>query len=108
MRLQGATLEIKLDSDPWFTSSFWRVFSVVMGTKSMYSTAFPQTDGQSKRTIQILKDLLMACMFDFGGNCEVRLPLVEFTNNNSYQVSIGMAPFEVLYGRLCRCPMCWV
>jgi len=35
------------------------------------------------------------------------LPLVEFTNNNSYHSSIGMAPYEALYGKRCRTPLCW-
>lgn len=36
------------------------------------------------------------------------MPLVEFAYNKSFQTSIGMAPFEALYGQLCRSPMCWV
>jgi len=35
------------------------------------------------------------------------LPLVEFTYNNNYHSSIGMAPYEALYGRRCRTPLCW-
>jgi hypothetical protein len=35
------------------------------------------------------------------------LPLVEFSYNNSYQESIKMAPFEALYGRICRTPLNW-
>ena len=35
------------------------------------------------------------------------LPLIEFTYNNSYQASIGMAPFAALYGRKCKTPICW-
>nr|GEX26037.1 putative reverse transcriptase domain-containing protein [Tanacetum cinerariifolium] len=35
------------------------------------------------------------------------LPLVEFSYNNSYQASIKAAPFEALYGRKCRSPVCW-
>ena len=35
------------------------------------------------------------------------LPLVEFTYNNSFQASIGMTPYEALYGRKCRTPICW-
>ncbi|KAD4180244.1 hypothetical protein E3N88_28835 [Mikania micrantha] len=31
----------------------------------------------------------------------------EFAYNNSWQASIGMAPFELLYGRKCRAPICW-
>ena len=38
---------------------------------------------------------------------EEHLPLVEFAYNNSYQVSIQMAPYEALYGRPCRSPLCW-
>jgi len=35
------------------------------------------------------------------------LPLVEFTYNNNYHSSIGMTPYEALYGRRCRTPLCW-
>ena len=55
----------------------------------MMSNAFhPQTDGQSERTIQTLKDMLLACILDFKGSWEVHFPLVEFAYNNNYQVSI--------------------
>ena len=37
---------------------------------------------------------------------EKQLPLVEFAYNNSYQVSIRMAPYEALYGRPCRSHFC--
>jgi hypothetical protein len=79
-----------------------------LGTKLNLSTAFhPQTDGQSERTIQILEDLLRACILEFGGNWEDHLPLVEFTYNNSNQATIGMAPYEALYGRRCQTLVCW-
>ncbi|KAL4367743.1 hypothetical protein GQ457_05G022050 [Hibiscus cannabinus] len=77
-------------------------------TKLNLSIAFhPQTDGQSERVIQILEDMLRACVIDFGKNRERSIPLVEFAYNNSYQSSIQMAPFEALYGRRCRTPLCW-
>ena len=58
------------------------------------STAFhPQTDGQSERTIQVLEDMLRACILDHKGSWEEHLPLVEFAYNNSYQASIQMAPY---------------
>ena len=79
-----------------------------MGTQLTMSTAFhPQTDGQSERTIQVLEDMLRACVLDHKGSWDEHFPLVEFTYNNSYQVSIQMAPYEALYGRPCRSPLCW-
>ncbi|GJX99240.1 putative reverse transcriptase domain-containing protein [Tanacetum coccineum] len=72
------------------------------------STAYhPQTDGQSERTIQTLEDMLRACVIDFGNGWVKHLPLVEFSYNNSYHASIKAAPFEALYGRKCRSPVCW-
>nr|GEZ00195.1 putative reverse transcriptase domain-containing protein [Tanacetum cinerariifolium] len=65
------------------------------------------TDGQSKRTIQTLKDMIRACVLDFRGTWDVHLPLVEFSYNNSYHSSVRCAPFEALYGRKCRSPIMW-
>ncbi|GJW03635.1 putative reverse transcriptase domain-containing protein [Tanacetum coccineum] len=65
------------------------------------------TDGQSERTIQTLKDMLRACVMDFGGSWDTPLPLIEFSYNNSYHTSIKCAPFEALYGQKCRSPMIW-
>ena len=44
---------------------------------------------------------------DFKGNWDRKLPLIEFSYNNSYHASIGMAPFEALYGRRCWSPIHW-
>ncbi|GKC69761.1 putative reverse transcriptase domain-containing protein [Tanacetum coccineum] len=72
------------------------------------STAYhPQTDGQSERTVQTLKDMLRACMIDFVSSWDRHLPLVEFSYNKSYHASIKAAPFEALYGQKCRSPICW-
>ena len=79
-----------------------------MGTRLTMSAAFhPQTDGQSKRTIQVLEDMLRACVLDHKGSWEEHLPLVEFSYKNSYQASIQMEPYEALYERPCRSPLCW-
>ena len=51
--------------------------------------------------------MLRACVLEFKGSWVKYLSLVEFAYNNSYQASIGMAPFEALYGRKCRIPICW-
>ncbi|GJY22165.1 putative reverse transcriptase domain-containing protein [Tanacetum coccineum] len=73
----------------------------------MSTVYHPKTDGQSERTIQTLEDMLRACVIDFGKEWERHLPLVEFSYNNSYHASIKAAPFEALYGRKCRSPVCW-
>ena len=76
----------------------------------MMSTVFfyPQTNGQSERTIQVLEDMLRVCDLNLKGSWEEHLPLVEFSYNNSYRASIQMAPYEALYGRPCRFPICWI
>ncbi|GKE57077.1 putative reverse transcriptase domain-containing protein [Tanacetum coccineum] len=73
----------------------------------MSTTYHPETDGQSERTIQTLEYMLRACVLDFGKNWDRHLPLVELSYNNSYHISIRAAPFEALYGRKCRSPVCW-
>ena len=96
------------DRDPRFTSRFWKELQSAFGMRLNFSTAFhPQTDGQFERVIQVLEDMLRGCVLDFPGNWDRYIPLMEFAYNNSYQSSIGMAPYEALYGRRCRTPMCW-
>jgi hypothetical protein len=56
---------------------------------------------------QILEDMLRACVISFGKNWEKCLPFAEFAYKNSFQASLGMAPFEALYGRKCRTPLNW-
>ena len=109
VRLHGVLVSIVSDRDhPRFTFRFWPSLQAVLGTRLHFSTAFhPQTDGQSERTIQTLEDMLRACVMEFKGSLDTHLALMEFAYNNSYQASIEMAPFEVLYGRKCRTPVCW-
>ncbi|GJV70475.1 putative reverse transcriptase domain-containing protein [Tanacetum coccineum] len=96
------------DRDGKFTSHFWKSLHKALGTRLDMSTAYhPETDGQSERTIQTLEDMLRACVLDFGKGWDKHLPLVEFSYNNSYHTSIKAAPFEALYGRKCRSPICW-
>nr|GFA75341.1 putative reverse transcriptase domain-containing protein [Tanacetum cinerariifolium] len=104
----GIPVSIISDRDPRFASNFWRSFQNALGTRLDMSTAYhPETNVQRKRTIQTLKDMLRACAIDFGKVWVNHLPLVEFSYNNSYHASIKAAPFEALYGRKCRSPICW-
>ena len=69
IRLHGVPLSIISDRGTQFTSKFWRTLHAELGTMLDLSTAFhTQTDGQSKRTIQVLEDMLRACVIEFGGH----------------------------------------
>nr|GEY62562.1 putative reverse transcriptase domain-containing protein [Tanacetum cinerariifolium] len=81
-------VSIICDRDGSFTSNFWKSFQKALGTDICMSTAYHlETDGQSERTIQTLEDMLRACVIDFGKG--------------------WAAPYEALYGRKCRSPVCW-
>jgi hypothetical protein len=73
-----------------------------------FSLAYhPQIDGLTERTNQILEDMLRACALQDKPGWDKRLPYAEFSYNNSYQSSLKMSPFHVLYGRCCRTPLQW-
>ncbi|GJT16382.1 putative reverse transcriptase domain-containing protein [Tanacetum coccineum] len=104
----GIPVSIIYDHVGRFTSNFRRSFQKTLGTRLDMSTTYhPQTDGQSERTIQTLEDMLHAYMIDFGNGWDRHLSLIEFSYKNSYHTSIKAAPFEALYGRKCRSPVCW-
>ena len=76
---------------------------VDLGTKINFSTAYhPQTDGQTERVNQVLEDMLHMYVMEKPTKWEDFLYLVEFAYNNGLQASLGMSPYEALYGRRCR------
>ncbi|WMV32577.1 hypothetical protein MTR67_025962 [Solanum verrucosum] len=96
------------DRGAQFTAQFWKSFQKGLGSKVNLSTFFhPQTDGQAKRTIQTLEDMLRACVIDFKGNWDDHLPLIEFAYNNRYHSSIKIALYEAFYGKRWRFPIGW-
>ncbi|GJV82066.1 putative reverse transcriptase domain-containing protein [Tanacetum coccineum] len=104
----GVPVSIISDRDGRFTSHFWQTLQKALGTRLDVSTAYhPQMDGQSKRIIHTLEDMLRTCVIDFGGSWDVHLPLAEFSYNTSYHSSIRCAPFKALCGRKCRSPVLW-
>jgi hypothetical protein len=91
-----------------FTLRFWGKFQESIGTTHKFSrTAYLQTDGQSEKVIQILEDMLRACVLDFGDQWVSCLLYAKLACNNSYRASIRMAPYEALYGRKCQIPLYW-
>ena len=108
VRLHGVPLSIVSDRDPRFTSRFWKELQSALGTRLNFSTTFHlQTNGQSERLIHILEDMLRGCVINFPGSWDRYIPLMEFAYDNNYHASIGMAPYEALYGRKGRTPVCW-
>ncbi|GJW20225.1 putative reverse transcriptase domain-containing protein [Tanacetum coccineum] len=78
----GMPVSIISNRDSKFTSHFWKSLNEAL-------------------------DMLRACVMDFEKGWDRHLPLIEFSYNNSYHTSIKAAPFEALYGRKCRSPICW-
>ncbi|GJU20678.1 putative reverse transcriptase domain-containing protein [Tanacetum coccineum] len=79
----GVPVSIISDRDGRFTSLFWQALHKAIGTRLDMSTTYhPKTGVQSERTIQTLEEMLRVCV-------------------------IKAAPFEALYGRKCRSPVCW-
>nr|GEZ95289.1 reverse transcriptase domain-containing protein [Tanacetum cinerariifolium] len=104
----GVLISIISDRDSHFTSRFYQSLQKSLCTQLDMSTVYhPKTDGQSERTIQTLEDMLRACVIDFEKGWDRHSPLIEFSYNNRYHASIKAAPFEALYGRKCRSPVCW-
>ncbi|RVW95658.1 Transposon Ty3-I Gag-Pol polyprotein [Vitis vinifera] len=90
VRMHGVPVSIVSDRDPRFTSRFWHSLQKALGTKLSFSTAFhPQTDGQLERVIQVLEDLLRACILDLQGNWDDHLPLVELPITIVFKLALG-------------------
>ena len=69
VRLHGVPVSIVSDRVPRFTSRFWPSLQTSLGTRQHFITTFhPQTNCQSERTIQTLKDMLRACEMEFKGS----------------------------------------
>jgi transposase InsO family protein len=98
--LHGVPKKIVSDRGTQFTLRFWERLHETLDTQLRFSSAYhPQTDGQTERVNQILEDMLRACAMQYGRSWDKSLPYAKFSYNNSYQGSLKMAPFEMLYGR---------
>jgi hypothetical protein len=108
IRLHEIPKKIISDRDSRFTSRFWTSLQSTLGTQlNLRTTYHPKTDGQTERVNQVMKDMLRMYVMDNQIHWEKYLPLVEFAYNNSFHSSIGMPPYEALYGRPCRTPLSW-
>jgi transposase InsO family protein len=94
--------KIVSDRGTQFTSKFWERLHETLDNQLRFSSAYdPQIDGQTERVNQILEDMLRAYALQYG-SWDKSLTYAEFSYNNSYQESLKMSPFEMLYGQRCR------
>ena len=107
VKLHGDPVSIILDCGTLFLIHICNLFQKGLGTKVNVNTTFhPQTDGQAEQTI-LIERYAKGFVINFNGSWVDHLPLIEFAYSNSYHSGIGMAPFEVFYGRRCRFPIGW-
>jgi hypothetical protein len=100
--------KILSDTGTQFTSRFWERLHEALDTQLRFSSTYhPQTDGQTERVNQILEDMQRACALQYGRSWDKSLPYAKFSYNNSYQESLKMAPFEMLYGQRCQTLLFW-
>jgi transposase InsO family protein len=100
--LHGVPKKIVSDRGTQFTSRLHEA----LDTQLRFSPAYhPQSDGQTERVNQIPEDMLRACALQYGRSWDKSLAYAEFSYNNSYQESLKMAPFKMLYGRRCQTPL---
>ena len=107
--MHGFPKAIISDRDTKFTSKFWKGMFPDLGKNLKFSTFYhPQTNGNIERVNQVLEDMLRMHVMEKPSKWEDYLHLVEFAYNNGKQASLGMIPYEDLYGRMCRTPVTWV
>jgi hypothetical protein len=106
--LHGVPKKIVSDRGTQFTLKFWEMMHKTLDTQLRFSSTYhPQTDCQTERVNQILEDMLRACALQYRRRWDKSLSYDEFSYNNSYQESLKMATFEMLYGRRCRTLLFW-
>jgi transposase InsO family protein len=106
--LHGVLKKIVSNRGTQFTSKFWERLHETLDAQLRFSSAYhPQTDGQTKRVNQILEDMPRDCALYYERSWHKSLLYAKFSYNNSYQESLRMAPFEMLYGHMCQTPLFW-
>ena len=96
----GFPSNIISDRDKIFLSQFWSNLFQLSGTKLKHNTAYhPQMDGQSEVVNRGLEQYLRAFVQEKPKTWFRLLSWAKFSYNSSYNHSIGMSPFQALYGR---------
>jgi transposase InsO family protein len=100
--LHGVPKKIVSDRGIQFTSRFWERLHETLDTQLRFSSAYHlETNGHTKKVNQTLEDTLRAYALQYGRSWDKSLSYAQFSYNNSYQESLKMALFEMLYGHRC-------
>jgi len=98
-KLHGMPKEVLTDRGTVFTSAFTKALFKILGTRSVFSTAYhPQTDGQTERVNRIVEDMLRHYVSPTQHDWDVHVPAAQFAYNNAYQESVRTTPFRLVYG----------
>ena len=99
---------IVLNRDTKFTGNLWKSLFKGLGTQLNSSTAYHlQMNWKFERVNHVLEDMIRIYVMDKPSEWEDYIHLVDFSYNNNFQVSVGMSPFEILYGHKCNTPISW-
>jgi hypothetical protein len=102
--VHGVPKKIVYHRGTQFTLRFCERLHETLDTRLRFSSTY-HPNGQTKKVNQILEDMLGDFALQYGRSWDKSLPYAEFSYNNSYQESLKMAPFEMLYGRRCQTPL---
>ena len=107
-RTHGAPDSIVSDRGPQFILAFWEEFCRILGIKLKLSTAnHPQTDGQTEIMNQYLAQRLRPFVNYYQDDWSDLLPMMDYAQLTNWHESIGMSPFELLYGYQPRTSFDW-
>ena len=99
-KLHGLPESIISDRGPQFAAQMTKELNAMLGIRSNLAMAFhPQSDGQTERMNQELKQYLRVFVDHKQETWPECLALAEFAYNNKAQASTKQSPFFVNYGR---------
>ncbi len=98
-RNHGAPESIVSDRGSQFVSAFWNEFCRILGITLKLSTAnHPQTDGQTEIMNQYIDQRLRPYVNYYQDNWAELLSMIDYAQLTLPHDSIGMSPFQLLYG----------
>jgi hypothetical protein len=106
VRAYGIPTAIVTDRDIRFQCAFWEAFTMAVGTKCKFSTAFhPETDGLAEKANDMVQIFLRGYATADLNNCDADLSLAEFTYNATRYKVTRVVPFGADLSYIPRLPI---